>query len=134
MRRVRITNKRAYHHVMNRGLNGKRIFFDGQAKNHIIQLMRNLTNKNKIMMFMYCIIYNHYHIVLQLIENNLSRFIKELNGEYGSYYSKRNGGKSYVFQNRFKLTLIESDEYLRMAIIYTLLNSVKAGLEINPMN
>ncbi|HAV92888.1 TPA: hypothetical protein DCW38_06880 [candidate division WOR-3 bacterium] len=129
MRRARITYQKAYHHVMNRGINGEKIFGTAELKQHFIELLKELTKKFGIELYAYCLMDNHYHLVLRSTYNNLSAFMKELNGDYGLYYRLKMGGKGYVFQSRFKSTLIENDSYLRMAIIYTLLNPVRAGIE-----
>jgi len=71
---------------------------------------------------------NHYHLVLENTSGRLSDFQKLLNGQYGMYYRKMEGGKGYVFQDRFESTLIENDSYLIQSILYLLLNPVRAGL------
>lgn len=128
MRRARVTYKEAYHHVMNRGIGGEKIFPDASHKKYFMKLLKELIKKFKIDLYAYCIMDNHYHLVIKVNQNNLSAFMKELNGTYGLYYRRRNGGKGYVFQSRFKSTLIENDSYLIMAIVYTILNSVRAGI------
>jgi len=130
MRRARITYQKAYHHVMNRGINGEEIFGTADLKRHFIELLKELTKKFGIELYAYCIMDNHYHLVLKSTYNNLSAFMKELNGDYGVYYRLKMGGKGYVFQSRFKSTLIQDDRYLRMAIIYTLLNPVRVGITV----
>jgi hypothetical protein len=61
----------------------------------------------------------------------MSALLKQVNGSYGIYYRHKHGGKGYVFQNRFKSTLIQDDLYLRLAIIYLLQNPVRTGLVAN---
>ncbi len=58
-------------------------------------------------------------------------FFRSLNGEYGKYYRKTNGGTGYVFQGRYKSTLIQNDSYLKTSIGYTLLNPIRAGIPID---
>lgn len=132
MRRARITYKGAYHHVMNRGHEGKEIFFDDSSRFYFLDSMRNKAEKLKIEIFCYCIIPNHYHILLQNSSGKLSEFMKQLNGQYGMYYRKRKGGTGHVFQGRFKSTLIGGDTYMKMATVYVLLNPVRAGVVKNP--
>jgi len=132
MRRARITFEGAYHHVMNRGVKKEPIFYDNKAKAKFVSELRSSADKFGITIYVYCILDNHYHIVLKNTKNNLSGFMKELNGNYGIYYRKRNGGLGYVFQSRFKSTLIEDDTYLLVSMIYTLLNSVRAGKTFDP--
>lgn len=128
MRRVRFTFQGAYHHVMNRGIRGETIFFDDKAKEYFIRSIKELSQIYKIRILAYCILNNHYHLILVNSSGKLSDFMKLLNGNYGLYYRKRVGGKGYVFQNRFKSTLIDKDSYLNVAISYVLLNPVRKGL------
>ncbi len=76
----------------------------------------------------YCLMDNHYHLVLQNLTGRMSEFFKQLNGQFGTYYRQRYGGKGYIFQDRYKSQLIQDDAYLMLAIAYVLNNPVKAGL------
>ena len=128
MRRARISYTGSYHHVMNRGIQGEKIFLDDRAKVYFLESMEEKLQNLKIRVFAYCLMDNHYHLILQNSSGKLSEFMKQLNGQYGIYYRKRIGGKGYVFQNRFKSTLIQEDKYLKMAILYVLLNPVRSGV------
>ena len=132
MVRARLTYKGAYHHVMNRGIKGEDIFFDDSAKSYFLKALKEKSTSNRMKIFTYCLLDNHYHLILQNSSGKLSEFMKQLNGQYGIYYRKRVGGKGYVFQGRFKSTLIQEDRYLEMAIIYVLLNPVRSGVTEEP--
>lgn len=132
MGRARLTYQGSYHHVMSRGIKGEDIFFDSRAKSFFINALKEKTKINRIRIFTYCLMDNHYHLILQNSSGKLSGFLRQLNGQYGIYYRKRAGGKGYVFQDRFKSTLIQEDRYLEMAIIYVLLNSVRSGVKEDP--
>ncbi len=134
MRRARLTYKGAYHHVMNRGIKGENIFGDKKAKAYFLSILDEKSEKQRIRIFGYCIMRNHYHIVLQNSSGKLSEFMKQLNGQYGIYYRKRMGGKGYVFQGRFESTLIQDDRYMEMALLYVLLNPVRKGIVQDPWN
>jgi REP element-mobilizing transposase RayT len=128
MRRARLTFKGAYHHVMNRGHGGEKIFYDNASKNHFLNLLEEKSINQKIRIFAYCIMNNHYHLILQNSSGKLSEFMKQLNGDYGAYYRNKAGGEGYVFQGRFKSTLIQEDIYMKMAVVYVLLNPIRAGI------
>ena len=132
MRRARITFNGAYHHVMNKGIEGKDIFFDENAIVYFLESMKEKSNKLKMRILAYCIMPNHFHLIVQNSSGKLSAFMKQLNGQYGMYYRKRKGGKGHVFQGRFKSTLIQEDAYMRMVIIYVLLNPVRKGIVSDP--
>jgi REP element-mobilizing transposase RayT len=128
MKRVRITYEGAYHHAMNRGINGEEIFLGSKNKVQFLNYLEEFSKKLKIRILFYCIMDNHYHLVLENSNGKMSDFFRHLNGQYGMYYRKTNGETGYVFQTRYKSTLIQNDSYLKMAIGYGLLNPVRAKI------
>lgn len=132
MRHARLTWIGAYHHIMNRGLNGEAIFKDDKLKTFYLSLIEEEVRVYKIRIFTYCIMDTHFHLVLENTSGKLSEFMKAVNGQYGKYYRKLKGGRGYVFQDRFRSTLIEDDNYLKTAIIYILHNPVRAELVKSP--
>ena len=124
----RITYPGAYHHVMNRGYDGNRIFAGNKNKSQFLDYLEGASNQMKIRLFAYCIMDNHYHLILENTSGRMSDFLKLLNGQYGMYYRKMYGGKGYVFQRRFKSTIIEDDGYLIKSIEYLLQNPVRASI------
>ncbi len=128
MRRARITYDGAYHHVMNRGIDGRTIFFEESLKKKFIEFLEEKKEKSKIRIFAYCIMDNHFHLVLENNGNRMGEFLKNLSSQYGIYYRKQDHSKGYVFQGRYKSTLIQDESYLKTSIAYTLGNPVKANL------
>jgi len=128
MRRERITYEGAYHHVMNRGYDGNDIFAGNKHKSHFLEYLEDSAKRMKIRIFAYCIMDTHYHLVLENSSGRMSDCLKQVNGQYGMYYRKMEGGKGYVFQSRFKSTIIEDDNYLIKSIEYLLQNPVRAGI------
>jgi REP element-mobilizing transposase RayT len=131
MRRARITYPGAFHHAMNRGHDGSDIFNGNRNKSQFLDYLAEAKTKMKIKIFAYCVMDTHYHLVLENSSGKMSEFMKRLNGHYGSYYRTVSGGKGYVFQGRFKSTLIAKDAYLLQSIAYLLRNPVRAGLVVN---
>ncbi len=128
MRRARITYQGAYHHVMNRGYEGKPIFQKNGDKEVFLDLLNIYSKKLRIRIFAYCIMDNHYHLILENSSGRMSDFLKQLNGNYGRIYRKGYGGKGYVFQDRYKSILIQNDPYLIIAVAYVLNNPVNCGI------
>lgn len=128
MRRARITYEDAFHHVMNRGIEGQAIFAEQSFKDQFIEILSEKRVKLKIRLFAYCIMDNHFHLVLENTGSRMADFMKQLNGQYGTFYRKQVKGKGYVFQNRFKSILIQDTAYLQMAIAYVLRNPVRAKI------
>lgn len=77
--------------------------------------------------FSYCLMDNHYHLVLENHSGRLSYFLRQLNGHYGQYYRIQCQSRGYVFQSRFHSSLIQDESYLILAILYVLRNPVKSG-------
>ncbi|TES93004.1 MAG: hypothetical protein E3J87_03260 [Candidatus Cloacimonadota bacterium] len=132
MRHSRLTYIGAYHHVMNRGDKGENIFSDKKLKVRFLELLKEKSRIYKIVVYAYCIMDNHFHLVIQNTSGKMSELMRVLDGQYAMNYRGTQKGKGYVFQDRYKSTLIGEDKYLKIAIIYVLLNSVRAGLVENP--
>jgi len=93
-----------------------------------LALLKKVQALTKIRILAYCIMDNHYHLVLQNESGKMSEFFKQLNGQYAIYYRKRHGGRGYVFQDRYNSMLIQDDAYLMIAIGYVLNNPVAAKI------
>lgn len=130
--RAKVTFPGAYHHVMNRGVMGENIFIDNKAKDYFLNIIRAKSQLQRIKILAYCIMDNHYHLILEDTSSRLSEFMRHVNGQYGIYYRKRVSGKGYVFQDRYKSILIQGDVYLKMAIAYVLLNPLRGRITENP--
>jgi REP element-mobilizing transposase RayT len=113
---------------MNRGHNGEPILAGDELKKAFLDMLAEKVIKYRIRLFAYCLMDNHYHLVLQNASGRMSDFFRNLNTHYAFFYRRHKGGKGYVFQNRFHSTIIADDEYLKMAIIYVLQNPLRAGL------
>ena len=132
MRHVRLTWEGAYHHIMNRGIEKKKIFYDENLKKNYLELLSEYSRLKKIRIFAYCIMDNHFHIVLENSSMRLSEFMRNANSKYAISYRKQTGGKGYVFEDRFKSTIIENESYLITLIRYILQNPVRARIVDDP--
>jgi putative transposase len=76
----------------------------------------------------WCQMTNHYHVVVETVEGNLSLGMRHLNGVYTQLHNRRHGRVGHVFQGRFKAILVEKDSYLLELARYVVLNPVRAGM------
>ncbi|MCX6558292.1 MAG: transposase [Candidatus Aminicenantes bacterium] len=113
---------------MNRGINGEAIFKEDKQKTVFLEMLAEKTGKFRMRLFAYCIMDNHYHLVLERASGRMSDFFRNLNTQYAFFYRKNTSSKGYVFQNRFVSTLVQDDAYLKQVIVYVLQNPVKAGV------
>ena len=93
MRRARITYEGAFHHAMNRGLNGDTIFSGNKSKVIFLDLMEETARDLKIRILAYCIMDTHYHLILENSSGRMSDFFLQLNGQYGMNYRKIHGAR-----------------------------------------
>jgi putative transposase len=125
--RAKVTYPGAYHHIMNRGIRGENILYGDKMKLDFLKILNQKAKLHRVKIFAYCVMDNHYHLVIEDSESRLSDFMKHLNGHYGKNYRSKVRGKGYVFQGRYKSILIQDDSYLMMVIAYVLLNPIRAN-------
>jgi len=119
---------------MNRGHNREAVFKDDYLKTEYLKIISEEAALMKIHIYCYCIMDNHFHMILQNSSGRLSDFMKRAHTRYGIFYRKMNGGKGYVFHDRFKSTVIQNESYLISAIIYVLQNPLRAKIVNDPYN
>jgi len=113
---------------MNRGHGGDQVFAGDSLKRIYLEILGVASKAFRIPIFAYCVMDNHFHLVVQNANGQFSRFMKVVQTRYAIRYRLRAGGQGYVFQDRFKSTVIQDDAYLMKAILYVLNNPVRAGI------
>jgi putative transposase len=94
--------------------------------------LREVIRKFAWNVYAYCLMPNHYHLVLSTERESLSKGMHRLNGLYAQRFNRRHGRVGHLFQNRFSAYVIESDAHLLSAILYVGDNPVRAGLAERP--
>lgn len=126
-RRLRIENV-GYHHVYNRGVAKGKVFEDEKDKAKFIELMANAAREYRFNIHAFCLMDNHYHILVQNTRENLSSGMRQLNAQYASYFNKRHSRVGHLWQDRFKSWYILDIKYLFILFKYIENNPVKAGM------
>ncbi len=80
----------------------------------------------------YCLMGNHYHLLLETPRGNLSKVLHHINGAYTTYFNIKRGRSGHLFQGRFKGIVVEKDAYCKELSRYIHLNPVRAGLVKSP--
>jgi len=127
-RPLRILYENAYYHVMNRGADRLNIFVDEQDKSIFLQTLAEACCQFKLEVHAYCLMDNHYHLLLKTPEANLSRAMRHLNGVYTQRYNKRYGKDGALFRGRYKGILVDSDAYLLHLSKYIHWNPIAAKM------
>ncbi len=118
-------------HVTSRGDRREVIFLDDLDRKTWLSIFSKVCKKTKWICHSYCLMDNHYHLLLETPEKNLSSGMRDLNGIYAQSFNKRFGLVGHLFQGRFKSILVDKDSYLLELARYVPLNPVRAELVAN---
>jgi REP element-mobilizing transposase RayT len=116
------------YHLTQRGNNGALLFRDEHDYARFARLFWRVVRRYRWRCLAYCLMPNHYHLVVLTEEPNLAAGMRDLNGSYAKCFNARYDRFGHVFQGRYGGRLIESEPYLRATIAYVLGNPVRAGL------
>jgi REP element-mobilizing transposase RayT len=117
-----------FFHVGTRGNNRGRVFFDSVDRHVFLMMFDRSERKYNWSVYAWCLMGTHYHVVLQIPDGGLSQGMCELNGSFARWSNLRYEREDHLFGKRFGTTEIVSDEHLREACRYVVLNPVRAGL------
>ena len=131
-RPLRVEYPDAYYHVINRGNNQEKIFKNDRDKEKFLQYLEKAAERFSIIFHSYCLMDNHYHLLVQTPEANLSHAMQWINVSYATYFNRKRDRHGHLFQGRFKAILIDADEYLKHLSRYIHLNPVRAKMVSSP--
>lgn len=127
-RPLRIEYPGALYHVTSRGNRQQDIYIDDQDRNAFLQILSQVCDRFNWICHSYCLMSNHYHLMIETPEANLSQGMRQLNGVYTQNLNRRHGRVGHVFQGRYKALLVQKDCYLLELSRYMVLNPVRAGM------
>jgi putative transposase len=118
----------AVYHLMNRGVRGEELYTDVREHHHFLGLLAETCLRYGWLVRTYCLMGNHYHLLVTTPEPTLSVGMQWLNGCYAQWFNWRHRHKGHAFFRRFNSGLIETDSQLAEVARYILLNPVRARL------
>lgn len=127
-RPLRIEFPGAVYHVTSRGNAKGMIYEDDRDRHKFLDILGSVVRKHRWLCHAYCLMGNHYHLLIETPEGNLSRGMRQLNGIYTQAYNRRHKRPGHLFQGRYKAILVEKDSYLLALCRYIVLNPVAAGM------
>jgi REP element-mobilizing transposase RayT len=113
---------------MNRGRRGEEVFSGPEDFKVFIALLQESAELWDVKVSAYCLMSNHYHLLIQTPQGNLSRYMRHLNGVYTQRYNRAHGCDGQLFRGRYKAILVEEDSYLLELVRYIHRNPLRAGL------
>ncbi|MCP3998512.1 MAG: addiction module toxin RelE [bacterium] len=120
-------------HVVARGVERRTLFIDEADRRCFLKILGTACERYKVLVHAYCLMNNHYHLLLQSLDGRLSSAMRHLNGSYGRWFNRRRDRVGHLFQGRFKASLIEAETYLLEVVRYIELNPCRAGLVDDPV-
>lgn len=131
-RPLRIEFPNALYHVTARGDRREDIFDDDEDRKLFLETLGEVIDQFNWVCYAWCLMDNHYHLLIQTPDGNLSKGMRQLNGVYTQASNRRHKRVGHLFQGRFKAILVDSDRYLLELSRYVVLNPVRAGMVKTP--
>ena len=131
-RKERITEPGIYH-IINRGVERRDIFNEHTDYEFFLELLLKLSKDYDVIMHTYALMTNHYHILLETKQNNLSKAIQFLNDKYAKYYNKKYNRVGHLWQGRYKSYALYDDAHFWIVVKYIERNPIKANM-VNDIN
>ena len=128
----RTVDPNGIYHVVARGNDRRAIFLTDQDRTRFGSVLARSVERCAWQCLAYCLMTNHYHLVVAVPTGELSAGMRDLNGGYARIFNARHGCEGHLFRNRFRYGAIERDGHLLEACRYVVLNPVRARLCVLP--
>lgn len=124
----------ALYHVTSRGERRGNIFLSDEDRLVWLALLAETCRRFQFVVHAYCLMGNHYHLVLTTTAGRLAQGMRFLNATYSQYFNRRHRLVGHVFQGRYKAILCQRETYLQELARYVVLNPIRAGLVLHPLD
>jgi putative transposase len=124
-RPIRVEFENAVYHVSARGNERRDIYRDVSDRRRFLETLEEAVERFGVVIHAYCLMPNHYHLLLQTPRANLTDAAGWLQTTYSIRFNRRHRRSGHLFQGRFKVQLVEADDYARQLIKYIHLNPVR---------
>jgi len=133
-RPLRIEYTGAVYHITNRGNDKKAVFKDDRDRETFLKILAHVNKRYHWLCHAYCLMDNHYHLMIETPDGNLSLGMRQLNGVFTQARNKRHNKTGHLFQGRYKAILIQKDTHLLEVCRYVVLNPVRAKMVERPQD
>lgn len=131
-RPLRIEFEGAFYHVMSRDNARQDIFLDDGDRSDFLDNLGRVSRRFDWQVWAWCLMNNHYHLLIEARQPTLSKGMREVNGVYMQSFSRRHRRAGHLFQGRYKAILVDQDIYLMELSRYIVLNPLRAGIVEKP--
>jgi len=133
-RRLRSDLPDGFFHVTARGVDGTAIVRDDEDRHGFLELLADAAGHYRWRCHAFCLMDNHYHVVLEATQEDLSNGMHRMNGVHAQRFNLRHGRRGHLFGDRFASWVIATEDHLFAACRYVLENPVRAGLCERPQD
>ena len=131
-RPLRIEYPGAFYHVTSRGNEQKDVFKSQKDRERFLSYVESAVVRYGAVVHTWCLMSNHYHLLLETPSGNLSQIMRHINGAYTTYFNVKRKRAGHLFQGRYQAILVEADAYAVELSRYMHLNPVRAGMVAKP--
>ena len=128
VRPLRLEFAGALYHVTSRGDRREDIFLCDDDRVDWLDVLGTVCERFNWVVHAFCQMMNHYHILLETVDGNLSRGMRQMNGLYTQGFNRRHGLVGHLFQGRYKAILVQKEAYLLELSRYVVLNPLRANM------
>ncbi|MDH5572813.1 MAG: transposase [Gammaproteobacteria bacterium] len=127
-RPLRIEFAGALYHVTSRGDGRDDIYLDDADRMNYLEVLSDVCDRFNWVVHAYCLMSNHYHLLIETPDSNLSKGMRQLNGVYTQRFNRKHNRVGHVFQGRYKAIIVQKESYLLELARYIVLNPVRAQM------
>lgn len=127
-RPLRIEFSGALYHVTSRGDGREDIYLDDTDRQCFLDVLAQVCERYNWVIHAYCLMSNHYHLLIETPDANLAKGMRQLNGVYTQAFNRHHNRVGHVFQGRYKAILVQKENYLLELARYIVLNPVRAEM------
>lgn len=131
-RPLRIEFAGGLYHVTSRGDGREAVFLRDQDRGSFLRVLSQVVQDFNWAVHVYCLMENHYHLLIKTPGGNLSKGMRQLNGVYTQRFNRQHGRVGHVFQGRYKAVIVQREWYLSELARYVVLNPVRAHMVNSP--
>lgn len=116
------------YHIVNRGVDKRAVYKDEEDFHHFLELLCSASLIYDVKVHSYVLMSNHYHLLIETSQENLSKYMKHINAYYAMYFNKKYKRSGHLWQGRFKSWFVTDEAYLYALVAYIEYNPIKAKM------
>ena len=126
-RKLRI-EKNGFYHIVNRGVARDSIYHDNEDFEKFLDITQEASDEYHFEIYSYCLMSNHYHLLMEISNENLSIIMQKINSRYSMFYNNKYRRVGPLWQGRFKSWFVYDETYLEALVKYIEFNPIKANI------